>query len=396
MSTTLVETAGERNHATSSSGRQHALSPVVIRFGALGDMILLSSFLHFVRCRYGRPCFVIGTGPWNEPVYRGNTDVERVYSLSRHRPFPLDPAWWQVLPVLHRSAPGPIYVCEDTKAIRVQRLLRLSGVDMARCAFISDEQSAADDHYLDVLQRFGGRTPDTVPGCEDPDTYPTPAAMHVPRLVVFDAERMARDAWIEAEGWTGRPIVLVQTGNRRTMSKRRERHRRLNRDHKAWPVNRWVELLHRVHAEMPDAAIVLCGARQEIALLRGIEAAIALEAVATRELTLRQLFALCESAHSMISIDTGPAHVAAAVGLPVVVMYGSNSPRRWLPSSVGSSVVPVGGPPLQRVDQIPVQAVFDSWRSLVPGKRSQTCEHLNPASPCLRHCPAPVSAIGRK
>ena len=53
------------------------LSPIVIRLGSLGDMINLSSLLRFLHRRYGMPCVVIGAGPWNEPVYRGNPDVAR-------------------------------------------------------------------------------------------------------------------------------------------------------------------------------------------------------------------------------------------------------------------------------------------------------------------------------
>jgi ADP-heptose:LPS heptosyltransferase len=67
--------------------------------------------------------------------------------------------------------------------------------------------------------------------------------------------------------------------------------------------------------------------------------------------------------HSMISVDTGPAHAAAALGLPLVVMYGAESQQYWLPRShSGSPVVGVGGPPESvRVDQIPVERVFDAW-----------------------------------
>ena len=81
---------------------------------------------------------------------------------------------------------------------------------------------------------------------------------------------------------------------------------------------------------------------------------------------LRQLFALCESAHSMISVDTGPAHAAAALSLPLAVLYGGQSPRYYLPRSpCGSAVVGIGGPPLStRVDQLSVDAVFEAWRSL--------------------------------
>jgi ADP-heptose:LPS heptosyltransferase len=111
-----------------------------------------------------------------------------------------------------------------------------------------------------------------------------------------------------------------------------------------------------------------------------------LEAVGVAGDTLREFFALCESAHSMVSVDTGPAHAAAALGLPLVVLYGAHSPQHWLPRSrTRSPVLGVRGPPpATRVDQVPVSAVFEAWCSLIPQIRpavaqSATPQRLRPA-----------------
>jgi heptosyltransferase-2/heptosyltransferase-3 len=101
-------------------------------------------------------------------------------------------------------------------------------------------------------------------------------------------------------------------------------------------------------------------------MLHEIQQSAATPQVVAAELSLRQLLALSESAHSMISVDTGPAHAAAALGLPLVVMFGAESQQVWLPRSPsGSAVVGIGGPPVcNRVDQISVDAVFSAWCSL--------------------------------
>jgi heptosyltransferase-2/heptosyltransferase-3 len=79
-----------------------------------------------------------------------------------------------------------------------------------------------------------------------------------------------------------------------------------------------------------------------------------------------------ELAHSMISVDTGPAHAAAALGLPLLVLYGAESPRQWLPRRPsGSPVVALGGPPRStRVDQITAEEVFEQWRALTQQPRT--------------------------
>jgi heptosyltransferase-2/heptosyltransferase-3 len=89
-------------------------------------------------------------------------------------------------------------------------------------------------------------------------------------------------------------------------------------------------------------------------------------ATATRDLPLRRLLALGEIAHSMVSVDTGPAHLAAAGGCPLVVLYGDQSPQVWdRRSPNGRPVLSLGGPPQrQRVDQIGLDEVLAAWSTL--------------------------------
>lgn len=340
------------------------LTPSVFFFCRLGDMVMLTALLQRLHARYHRPSYVIGAGNWNEAVYQGNPDVAGVWSFGRHVPFLLDPSWPAVRRALRASAPGPIYVCEEhyRQLPRIRRMLRLSGIDPARCAFISDEPSSGPEHLIDKLLRLGSRVPPALRAAD----YPLPPENEGPRLIVSDAERAARDAWLRTQGWLGHELILVQPGNHRSMSRRRRRWRRTGADDKAWPLERWVQLLQQIHAHMRHARIVLRGAREELPMLREIQAAANLDAVGVAGDTLREFFALCEAAHSMVSVDTGPAHAAAALGLPLVVLYGAHSPQHWLPRSrSGSPVLGVRGPPpATRVDQVPVTAVFEAWCSL--------------------------------
>src|SRR5256884_6051921 len=100
-------------------------------------------------------------------------------------------------------------------------------------------------------------------------------------------------------------------------------------------------------------------------MLEEIRAAARLANVVVASTGLRQLFALCESAHSMISVDTGPAHAAAALSLPLAVLYGAQSPRYYLPRSpCGSAVVGIGGPPPSpRPGQLSLGSGLWAWRA---------------------------------
>ena len=347
-----------------------ALTPTVFFFCRLGDMVMVTRMLNLLHQRYGRPCQVIGTGSWTPTTYAGNPDVAGVWAFHRHLPFLLDTAWRPVRRALRESAPGPIYVCERhyRQLPRIRRMLRLAGADPRRCVFLSERPVKGPvretDHLVDRLLALGARTPASL-RAED---YPLPevTALDGPRLYVLESERAERDAWLRSQGICGRELILIQPGNHRTMGPRRARSRRLNTDDKWWPIERWAELLRRMHRERPEAVLLLRGSQEEIPLLHEIQAAAGLTSVATVGTTLRQLYALCDAASSMVSVDSGPGHAAAALSVPLVVLYGAESPLYWLPRSpAGSPVVGVGGPPAsRRADQVSVDTVFDAWRSV--------------------------------
>ena len=356
------------------------LRPFVIKLGRIGDMVMLTAALRLLHERYGRPCYVVGADSWSPDVFLGLAEVAQCWPLPRKAPSFFGVAWLAILRALREAAPGPIYVFEhhQGQVRRIRRLLRLSGIDMRRCLFL-DEAPGTGNPWVDVLLRFARRTPAAL-GAAD---CPQPPRAWSPRLRVLGAERAERDAWLHSRGFRGEPLVLVQPGNHRTMGPRRlcKWH---GRDDKVWPVGRWVQLLHQLHARMPDAMLVLRGAAAEMSLLESIRAAAALSCVTSASTELRPLFALCEVAHSMISADSGPAHCAAALGVPLVVLYGTQSSRVWLPrSATGSPVVAVGGPPhFERAQQISVAAVFDAWCSLMeaaPQAAAQVDFELSPA-----------------
>lgn len=97
---------------------------------------------------------------------------------------------------------------------------------------------------------------------------------------------------------------------------------------KEWPSARWIELGRDLvdHGFNP---IVLSGpdeadARHEIAAKIGVP-------WITQRLTLLEYACLVQRLDTLIVADTGPAHIAAAMGTRTVVLYGPTDPRRFHP-----------------------------------------------------------------
>src|SRR5258706_16464391 len=60
------------------------VQPIVIWFGRVGDLILLSALLEVLHRRFGSPCHVIGAGSWPAQIYAAHSDVARVSCLHRY------------------------------------------------------------------------------------------------------------------------------------------------------------------------------------------------------------------------------------------------------------------------------------------------------------------------
>jgi heptosyltransferase-2/heptosyltransferase-3 len=88
---------------------------------------------------------------------------------------------------------------------------------------------------------------------------------------------------------------------------------------------------------------------------------------AAGELPIPRLIALLERAQGLVTVDSGPAHAAAAVGCPQVVLFGKASPSLYRPWGVAQADVRVltgevdGEPSMLGIS---VMQVTEAWASL--------------------------------
>lgn len=117
---------------------------------------------------------------------------------------------------------------------------------------------------------------------------------------------------------------------------------------KRWPAQRFAELARQL-----DAPVLLLGSTKEAAL--GEEIAALAGGAGCRNLagatSLAEAFALIAAARDVITNDTGLMHVAAALDVPQVAVFGSSSPLHTPPLSDKAQVVwlkndPAYQPPL--------------------------------------------------
>jgi lipopolysaccharide heptosyltransferase I len=105
---------------------------------------------------------------------------------------------------------------------------------------------------------------------------------------------------------------------------------------KRWPPDRFGALAAAVFREFGLRSLVLWGPGEQPLAARVVAASDG-AAEAAPATTVADLVGICRQAALMVSGDTGPLHVAGAVGTPIVALFGPTFPERngpWRPADV--------------------------------------------------------------
>ena len=171
------------------------------------------------------------------------------------------------------------------------------------------------------------------------------AAARLPRaaLAIPAAARAEADALLAPAA--GRPRVGLHIGAGRAV--------------KEWPASRMADAGAWAARER-DAAIVLTGSAADRAQADAVRRALPPGATIIDTIgsaPLLTLAAVLSRLALFISPDTGPMHLAAALGTPLVALFGPSSPERWGPLSADARIVRVDLPcsPCNRIRNPPAR-----------------------------------------
>ncbi len=301
------------------------LTPLVVRFGAFGDMLLLIPMLKALHRRYGQPCELVSSGPWTPPLMQRVPACGPVQLLtSRRAPYWFNHSQRQLVDWLRARPAGPVYVFEPDE--KSHWLLRRGGIEADwMCSMRELPRQPGENIQLHAL-RLARETPAALRG--SPGFAVDPAFVPDARPKLTDADNRDCQDWLERKGLAGTPLVLLQPGNKKTM-KGGNRRRGSNVDY--WPEAHWAAVIAGIGRHLPAARVILCGSPAERPLAEDIVAKVPGSAegllIATDDLPIVRLLALQSRAHSMISVNTGPAHGAATMGCPLVVLFTRHQHR---------------------------------------------------------------------
>ncbi len=137
------------------------------------------------------------------------------------------------------------------------------------------------------------------------------------RLVfpIGDGDRATVAGWLAARGLVAGGFVALVPGT--------------TRPQKLWPTDSWAPLAARLHRELGLPAVIVGGPSERGLAEQILKMATSPVHDAAGATTVPETGALLAAARLAVTVDTGPMHIAVAVGCPTVALFGSTEPRRF-------------------------------------------------------------------
>ena len=108
---------------------------------------------------------------------------------------------------------------------------------------------------------------------------------------------------------------------------------------KSWALDRFADVIAGIQNRF-EGAIVLTGSSSEVGLGKALQGLIKTEVInLIGKTTILQLGALIEQCNLYLTCDSGPMHIAAAVGTPTIALFGPTNPQRHRPYGEGHHVI---------------------------------------------------------
>ncbi|MFH1664549.1 MAG: lipopolysaccharide heptosyltransferase II [Candidatus Omnitrophota bacterium] len=298
---------------------------VILRTDRIGEVLLSTVAVDAVRERYPEARITFVTSGYSRDIVEGRPGIEDIIVCDTVRKGNVFIKAFKLFALLRKGRFDAAVVLNPHKALHLACYMagiperigydRKWGELLTRK--IKDERAKGEKHEVeytaDLLRLL------------DPDIRVSAPRLAVDRQAEERVEKMLADKGMVLY----RPLVVVHPGS--------------SNPAKMWPAARYAELIKKLKEEIYcDVGII--GGEEERDLVRKIITE-ADEDVAdmTGALGLKELAAFIKKARLFIGNDAGPMHMAAALDVPVLAIFGRNiagaGPVRWRPWGDGNVVI---------------------------------------------------------
>ena len=334
----------------------HPRNVLVIDFGQLGDVVLSLPALREVRKRFADARITVAVGKSAAEIVRLANVADVILAVDR------------------------VGLRDGSKLVSIVRLFKLvKQVRSAHYDFVIDLHSLSETNILGFLsgapkRLYSRRPPRSLDFLANFEPRPPIEEDHRKRhlvdryldvlqpLGVSVAERMPRlhsrsndDATIDkllrkSKADSGSPLVGIFPG--------------AGHPTRRWPLKKFAELADYL-VRNDGVRVILFLGPEEASLARDVKKEFPESTIVLDKLTIPQLAAAQARLAAFISNDTGPMHIAAAVGTPVVVLLQKRAPTSYLPIGDRHKFISHVS-----IEEITVDEAYEAARSVLASARS--------------------------
>lgn len=296
--------------------RPEVQSLLVIHQGALGDFILALPALESLRKAYPHAKFVMMGYPRILELVKKRFYADDIFSIDQSgmatffvRDGPLNLTLSQffsrfdLVIIFGKEEEGPIVL--NLKKVCKGEVLQINSFPLW------DEKIHLMDHLLKQFSQKG-----------------IPISKSNPRLYLNDSDRRwATDFWkgkgVASEQRSKVILLHPGSGNRK----------------KVWPVERFLSLARILQDQSHAKILIILGPAEGPIVQRTFEGIGSHPFIFAKGLTLLQLASVMEGGWFFVGNDSGITHMAAALGVPTLAIFGPTDQRVWSPRGEKTHVI---------------------------------------------------------
>lgn len=288
---------------------------LVLRYRFIGDTILTVPFLRNLRAAFPQATIDVLIGPQSGRVLQGCPYINELIEFDTTR--------------FHKYDRG-----ENQKKHFLSYVFQLREKAYDTAFVLKRSLSSALLSYLiGAKNRIGYSMPGrdllltkTVPW--DADKHEVISTLDVLRGADIPVIDDYLEAWISSDelAQVDQIVPQLKTGSRFYLV-----HAAAAHPDKLYPLDSWSKIISSLH-DTAQLIPVFTGARSDYDLYENLSRQAGVKAInLAGKLTLRQSMALYKKLLFAICVDSGPAHMSAAVGTPTLAIFGPTDPGRWSP-----------------------------------------------------------------
>ncbi len=307
---------------------------LLVYFARVGDLVIFTPVIRHL-ARDGTVDLLVR--PWGTPLLTGQPGVHAVHTLS-------NPNRGGIVGAILDSGERNT-VAQTLSAQNYDEIIAFKGENPAILQWVEKWRGNATIRFISR----------TIPGAPRHNVDANSHALAfgnydiegydpVPRLNISNEQRAAAATRLAP---LGQRVLAVQAGSSLT-----HRWFRKQPNLKGLTPQQWSHLIGHAFATNKADAVVLHGSAPERREAQAIIQAISTQWQSrvhdwTGQVPLTELPSILAVSYATLSVDTGPAHIAAAVGCPLLVIFGPTDPELFAPRGPGPIELILGKAPCQ-------------------------------------------------